>query len=96
MWKVRHHMVAFVCVLIRRDVLDLVGVLDERFDGYGYEDDDYCLRVRNAGLEIGVFDPCIVEHGTKAESTYRGPGAAGRNLLDHNRQKFNEKWGVKP
>ena len=44
-------MVCFVCVFIPRSTLEAVGLLDERFVGYGCDDDDYCLRVRKAGLE---------------------------------------------
>ncbi len=36
------------CMYIRRDVLDAIGLLDERY-GMGYEDVDYCLRAWQAG-----------------------------------------------
>jgi len=41
-------MVCFVCAFIPRRTIDAVGLLDERFVGYGLDDDDYCLRVRQA------------------------------------------------
>lgn len=66
---------SFVCVLIRRDVFHAVGPLSEQFgEVYGGEDDDYCYRVRtwgNAGLKIGVFPDCFVDHKT-LPSTFRG------------------------
>src|SRR5262249_36822827 len=37
------------CLLARRDVLDRVGALDERYGLGLFEDDDLCLRVRRAG-----------------------------------------------
>jgi len=43
--------VAFCGVLIRRSVLDKVGLLDERFF-FGYEDADLCHRTRDAGYRI--------------------------------------------
>ncbi len=52
--------IVFACVFIPRSTIDRVGLLDERFcvnaggpgpRGYGLEDDDYCFRVRKAGLE---------------------------------------------
>lgn len=90
-----HHMLAFVCVYIRRTVIDYVGLLDQRFTAYGYDDDDYCARVRLAGWKLGVFDPCIVEHGS-IESTYRGAGSASVTTLDANRAVFVRKWGMEP
>jgi GT2 family glycosyltransferase len=91
---------AFVCVYIPRRTLDTVGLLDERFSGpgvYGGEDVDYCLRVRDAGLKVGVSDYCYVDH-SKLQSTFRGPhprnGAPG-DIAESNRigiEKWGEKW----
>ncbi len=85
-------MVCFVCVLIPRRTIELVGLLDERFGGYGMDDDDYCLRVRNAGLKIGIFDGCYVDHGS-LKSTFRGDAGAGGDYRP-NLELFKRKWGV--
>jgi GT2 family glycosyltransferase len=85
-------MVCFVAVLIPRRTIDAVGLLDERFVGYGLDDDDYCLRVRNSGLKIGVHDGCFVDHGSLT-SSYRGPAGAGGNFIP-NLRIFEQKWGV--
>lgn len=85
---------SFVCPYIRREVLDSVGPLDERFVGYGAEDDDYCLRVQQAGLKLATFDGCVVDHSGLLPSTFRvlkriDPGSVlGMRL-------FFEKHGVK-
>ena len=85
-------MVCFVCVFIPRRTIDAVGLLDERFVGYGMDDDDYCLRVRNAGLKIGIHDGCYVDHGS-LKSSYRGAAGAGGDFQP-NLKLFIEKWGV--
>ena len=54
---------AFVCIYLKRSVLDRVGLLDERFFGYGQDDVDYCLRVRQAGLGLAVTPEVVVKHG---------------------------------
>lgn len=83
--------VAFVCVLVRRHVIETVGLLDERFTAYGWEDNDYCRRVRNAGLKIGIFDGCYVDHGS-LRSTFRGhPRAAGSVAAGE--AIYRDKWG---
>ena len=81
----------FVCVFIPRVVIDIVGLLDERFVGYGLDDDDYCLRCRNAGLKLGIFDGCYVDHGSLT-SSFRGLAGAGGDFSG-NMRLFIEKWG---
>jgi hypothetical protein len=83
--------VAFVCVLIPRRTIERVGLLDERFTAYGWEDNDYCRRVRESGLKVGIFDGCYVDHGS-LQSTFRGdPRAAGD--IHAGAQIYQEKWG---
>lgn len=85
-------MVCFVCVLIPRRTIEVVGLLDERFIHYGMDDDDYSLRVRQAGLKIGIHDGCYVDHAS-LNSSYRGPAGAGGNYLP-NLEIFKQKWGM--
>ncbi|WP_102958637.1 glycosyltransferase family 2 protein [Mangrovicella endophytica] len=61
----------FVCVYLPRETLDAVGPLDERFAGYGFEDDDYCDRIRAAGLSLAISDACIVDHSRRQASSFR-------------------------
>ncbi len=87
-------MVCFVAVFIPRTTLDRVGYLDERFTAYGHEDDDFCYRVRRAGLKIGILDHCFVDH-MSLRSTFRGEALAAANL-DSGRRIFEDKWGAYP
>ena len=86
--------VCFVAVYVPRSTIDAVGLMDERFTAYGFDDDDYCLRVRRAGLKIGIHDGCYVDHGSLT-STFRGNPAAPANLHDGLRI-FVDKWGSHP
>ena len=93
-------MVCFVAVLIPRATIDRVGELDERFGApgcYGFEDDDFCLRVRQAGLQIGIHDGCFVDHAS-LPSSFRGhPGTpADVACFDGGRRLFLQKWGAHP
>lgn len=61
-------MLAFFCVMFRREVIEEVGFLDEDF-GVGYcEDDDYCQRVKKAGWKLALNSDLIIPH--KAHSTF--------------------------
>ena len=44
----------FPCVYIKRELLDKIGFLDERFSGYGSDDLDFCLRAEMAGYKLAV------------------------------------------
>ena len=85
--------IAFVAVYIPRRVIDRVGLLDERFSGYGYDDFDYCRRVRRAGYTVAIWDGCIVDHsGHSAQSTYRSR-QDWSELMALNRARYIDKWG---
>jgi GT2 family glycosyltransferase len=61
--EVDHVMAA--AFLVRREVLDDVGLLDERFSIY-YNDMDWCYRMKKAGWRIFyVHDATVTHHGGK-------------------------------
>lgn len=87
-------MLAFVATYIPRMTIHTVGLLDERFVGYGWEDTDYCRRVTDAGLLLGVYDGCVVDHPADA-STYRSdPAWVAREQV--NRSLYQQKWEQEP
>jgi GT2 family glycosyltransferase len=58
------------CMLVRRGVLERVGLLDERFFMYG-EDLDWCLRTREAGWTVRYEPDIVVQHQHGAASRKR-------------------------
>lgn len=59
------------CMLIRRDVVDQIGYLDERYFAY-QEDTDYCIQARQAGWKVFYVPTAQVVH-------YGGRGGSGVN-----------------
>jgi len=57
--KVDH--VIGACQLVRREVIDSIGLLDSRMF-YGWEDTDYCVRSMRAGYETWYFPYSVVVH----------------------------------
>ena len=55
--------VCFVAAMLTRNCWDRVGPLDERFSGYGFDDDDYCRRVRGLDMKCGIATGLVVKHG---------------------------------
>lgn len=91
-FRIEPHGLAFVCVYLPRPVLQRLGPLDERFNGYGFEDNDYCTRVRAAGLQLGIWDGCVVDHSGALPSTYRTRPDLPV-LFERSRQLYRQKWG---
>lgn len=55
-------MLAFFCVMIRRDVFEVIGLLDEDFGaGFG-DDDDYCWRLQQKGYQLGLVQDLLIPH----------------------------------
>ena len=52
----------FFCVAMRSTLLKEIGLLDEQFGLGMFEDDDYCLRVKNTGYILAVAEDCFVYH----------------------------------
>jgi len=80
----------FFCVLISRQVIREVGLLDERF-GYGmFEDDDYCHRARTVGFRLFIDGRSWVWH--LGNSTFTANRLDFRGIFEANRRQFDEKW----
>jgi GT2 family glycosyltransferase len=83
------NMLCFIAVLITAACLDRVGPLDERFTAYGWEDNDFCRRARQAGFKLGIYDLCFVDHRTLV-STFREDVHCG---ISAGAAIYREKWG---
>ena len=83
---------AFFCVMLSRRVFDRIGGLDERFFPGFFEDDDYCLRVKEAGWHIACAEDVFVYHELSA--SFDREGAVRRQaIFERNKKLFEEKWG---
>lgn len=86
----------FICCYIRRDVIDAVGLLDERFDGYGFDDNDYYTRYEALGYHTHPISSVVVSHPISGTSFFRRQDMEGgphvMDSCERMRQKFEEKW----
>ena len=81
--------VVFAQVYLTRQCIDLVGVLDEDFFSY-FEDADYCVRVRKAGLQV-LFagDVTSVHHGNVST---RENNVDFWAMFNRSHRTFERKW----
>lgn len=85
----------FTAVYLRRDVIERIGELDERFVLGTAEDDDYCLRVQNAGLRLAVTPDVVMRHGfgaLNASASFARTHADTQASADRMWNLFREKW----
>ncbi len=86
-------MLPLLCAAVRRDVFEQVGFLDERFGMGMFEDDDYAMRIAQAGLKIVCTEDVFVYHWGRSSFSKLDEARYAR-LFSENKQKFEEKWGV--
>jgi GT2 family glycosyltransferase/tetratricopeptide (TPR) repeat protein len=78
------------CLLIRRTVIDEVGLLDEQFGIGCFEDDDYCLRAIKRGWRAVIARDTFVHHF--GGRTFVGTGVDFAAVMRENEAKFRTKW----
>ena len=84
---------AMFCVAFRKEILQKIGLLDERFGVGMFEDDDYAKRVRQAGYRVICAEDIFVHHFGSA-SLSRLDTHEYQALFEQNLLKYEEKWGT--
>lgn len=85
----RSKLVGFA-MLIRRKVLDKIGILDERFTPGNFEDDDLSFRIIKSNYKLILCRDSYIHHFGSV--SFRQDANKYNELLQTNRNKFNNKW----
>lgn len=75
------------CMLIKQEVIDLIGGFDSYFDPGYYEECDYQYQAFEKGFASAICDDLYVYH--KGQASFKTQKA---QLLAANRGKFHERW----
>jgi GT2 family glycosyltransferase len=99
-WEERLKLVGF-CFLVKRSVVEKIGGLDELFSPGNYEDDDYSLRIIEAGYTLLVCKDTFIHHFGSLSFTRSLDGIefvekqkTYLKFLKKNLAKFEKKWGL--
>jgi GT2 family glycosyltransferase len=87
-------MIAFFCAVFRKRVFTEVGLLDPRFGAGLGDDDDYCLRLRNAGYGLAFVPGAYVvhHHRTTFRAIYSDEEIVA--MQHENLEKYRTKHGI--
>ena len=91
------------CFLLKREVYDKVGGMDERYTPGNYEDDDYSYTIRQKGYRLLLCADTFIHHFGSAsfkQALDSGQAQAKQErfakILKANEEKFMQKWQVSP
>lgn len=73
--------------LIKREVIDRIGLLDEGYSPFFFEDFDYCQRARVAGWRVVIMPADSIEH-VFSESIKKIPTAKSDMIFQRNCLRF--------
>jgi len=91
-WAV--NMLGFFCLMMKREVFEKVGFLDENYGVGMFEDDDYCRRVKEAGYELGYTKRVFIHH--KGSASFGNLSSREyETIWEKNKAYFENKWGIK-
>lgn len=77
------------CMLIRREVIQKIGILDEVFGRGYFEDSDFCRRANTAGFRCVISKAAYVWH--REHSTFKSQEI--EKLFQRNKGIFEGRWG---
>ena len=83
------HAIGFAC-LIKREVIEKIGYLDEAYEGVCYEDTDYSVRANKAGYISVMAEGSYVFH--KEQASRRGLQGKEK-IYSRNKKIFEDRWG---
>lgn len=85
-------MLTGLCLLVKREVFDVIGLFDERFSIGNFEDNDLCLRARLANYELRVAEGAFIHH--YGSRTFKALNVDYAGIMRENQARFRAKWGL--
>jgi len=80
------------CMLFTRELMELVGELDQSFGTGNFEDDDYCLRAALAGFGCLIAGDVFIHH--YGSRSFKANGIDYARAMATNRAVFDAKWDL--
>jgi len=85
------NVLAMFCVIIRRDLYESAGGLDEGYERGMFEDDDFSEKTKQAGYRMCIAEDSFVHHFMSV-SFGRLQADEFRRLIETNKKRYELKW----
>lgn len=85
---------ALFCTLIKREVINRCGMLDEAYGIGMFEDDDYAEAVKKAGYQLTIAEDSFIHH-CEGASFKKLEDEKFRTIFEENKDRFEKKWNKK-
>lgn len=85
--------IALFATLIRRDVLESVGLLDEAYKVGMFEDDDLAMAMQRAGYHFYLAEDLFIHHVNNA-SFRKLQSREYQEIFERNRAYYEQKWNT--
>jgi GT2 family glycosyltransferase len=92
LWESRDRLIGFA-LLIKKDILNNIGMLDEQFFPGNFEDDDLSLRIRLNGYKLLLCKDTFIHHFGSTSFTKESSERFSKTL-QINEKKFLQKWNI--
>lgn len=89
-YELRQHLVGY-CYLVKKSVIDKVGLLDEIFTPGNFEDNDISYRIISSGYDLLLCKNVFIHHF--GSISFNSTNKNYVDLLTKNRKVFSNKWG---
>ncbi len=88
-WEEKTFLIGF-CLLVKREVINKLKCLDEKYSPGYIEDNDFCLRILKAGYKLKLCHDVFIHHNLG--TSFRKDLTYFYKILFKNRDYFYEKW----
>lgn len=88
------NVLALFCTMIKREVIEKCGLLDEEYGVGMFEDDDYAEAVKQKGFRLTIAEDAFIHHFEGA-SFKKLEDEKFREIYEQNKERFEKKWNKK-
>lgn len=87
-------MAPLLCALIPKSAWDASGGLDEQYEVGMFEDDDFAMKLKQAGYRIVVAEDCFIHH-FGGGSFRQLSSERALHIFEENRARYERKWNTR-
>lgn len=89
-WEEKNFLIGY-CLLVRREVMDLVQGLDEKYSPGYIDDNDFSCQIKSLGYQLLLCHDAFIHHYLGV--AFRKDWDKFYKILNKNRAYFKKKWG---